>query len=388
MRVVCVDSLEGFGEAAWNCLRGAESPLNSWAWLRAMEMSGSVGGATGWTPAHIGVFDGDDLLGAMPLYAKTHSFGEFVYDWAWAQIADQIGVSYYPKLVSTSPMTPASGTRILLRRDLDPLAAQQVTSLLLDGVRSASRELQTTGVHLLFVDDDTLAAAEDADFFVRSAWQYHWKNYNYSCFEDFLARLESKRRREIRRERKILREQGYRVVAVRGAELTSDDLTDLYRYYASTCRAHGNRAYLRPAFFRQLVTTDPGCVLAFFAYNAEGSRVAGTFNVLSGDRIWGRYWGADQHVPYLHFETCLYSMIEWAIAHGIQAIEPGAGGEHKYARGYEPVATFSAHWIANPTLNVVLRQVTERERARVESVISELDEGTPFRRDDPSDAGP
>jgi predicted N-acyltransferase len=382
MRVVCVDNLEVLGPEAWDDLAGSEEPLTSYAWLRALETSGSVGGATGWTPAHLGVFDGETLLGAMPLYHKTHSFGEFVYDWAWAQIAEQVGVPYYPKLVSTSPMTPASGPRLMVRRELPAEQGAEVARLLLDGVRAATREMQATGIHLLFVDPPTSDAATEAGYFLRSAWQYHWKNYGYSCFEDFLGRLSSKRRREIRRERKLLREQGYRVVAVPGTELTPADLADLFRYYASTCRAYGNRAYLRPGFFRQIVAAKPECVLAFFAYDPAGKRIAGTFNVLGRDRIWGRYWGADEHVPYLHFETCLYAMIEWAISHGIQSIEPGAGGEHKYARGFEPVETVSAHWLASPTLHAVLRQVTERERTRVESVISELDEKTPIRRDD------
>jgi predicted N-acyltransferase len=374
------DTIDAIDPGDWCALQGTDDPLLSHAWLQTLERSGSIGPGTGWQPVPLVVRDGGTVVAALPLYLKAHSYGEFVYDFAWAHVASQLRRPYYPKLVSTSPLSPVSGARLLTRAGLEPARRAELRRLLVAGAREASEQLDASGVHLLFVSPDDHAEAEAAGFFTRSAWQYHWKNRGYADFDAFLASFASKRRREIRRERRVLADDGWRVEPKRGADLDATDLRDLYRYYRNTCDGYGNAAYLTARFFEEIVRVAPASVVAFFAYDRDGRRTAGTFNVVGDGRLLGRYWGADRDVPLLHFETCLYRMVEWAIAEGIGTIEPGAGGEHKYARGFEPVQTWSVHWLRDPALRDVLQRATSMERRRVEAIVSELGARSPVRR--------
>jgi len=366
---------------AWDALVGDGSPFLEHAWLAALEHSGSVGEGTGWTPTIACARLGDTLVGAVPLYLKAHSFGEYVYDWAWADAAAQIGTRYYPKLVATSPLSPVAGARLLTSPALDPAARARVAAALVDATLALAAETGVSGLHFLFPTAEEAEALRQRGMFVRTAFQYHWSNDGYASFDDYLARFESKRRRELRRERRRLAEAGYRVEPTPGHRLTATDRDALYRFYASTCAKHTfGRPYLSRAFFDEVCDTVPHRILMMRALDPDGALVAGTFNVTKGDRLYGRYWGCDVEVPHLHFETCYYRTIEHAIDTGVAVMEPGAGGDHKYARGFNPVVTWSAHWIAHPVLARAIERHVARERDAVDAWVERLTAESPLRK--------
>lgn len=351
------------------------------AWLLALEQTRSVGPGTGWDPIYLlATFDGG-LAGAAVLWRKQHSFGEFVYDFAWAKAADLLKTPYYPKHVLTAPLTPATGRRLLVRPDLPSTVADQVRAALVDAVSCPPISASGCGIHALFVDDPREAAAfEERGFFVREAWQYHWINRGYASFDEFLSAFSSRRRLAVRRERRLVADAGVRVRAVDGSELTSAHLTALDRFYRTTCEAYGSPCYLEPGFFEQVVAARPSAVVAMLADTGPDTTVfAGAFNVVDQGVLYGRYWGADRYVPNLHFEVCQYALIELAIERGYRRIEPGAGGDHKYARGFEPVVTRSWHRLADVRLHRALAHHTEGERARVAEWVDELAERMDLR---------
>jgi predicted N-acyltransferase len=371
--------------ADWNRLAGGANPFMEHAWLAAMESSGAVGPGTGWAPWVVAARDASGrLVGAVPLYAKSHSFGEYIYDWAWADLAARIGTRYYPKLIVASPFSPVTGPRVLVAPDLDERTADTVFDALVDAMLDVCRQNEVAGLHLLFITEDVAARLAARGFIVRHAHQYHWRNEGYATFDDFLDRFRSKRRREIRRERRRLAEQGYRVDPVRGTELSTADLDHIFDFYASTCARHAwGRQYLDRSFFHEVHRTMPERIVVMLARDAKGDVIAGTFNLRAGDRLFGRYWGASEDVPFLHFETCYYRTIEYAIDEGIAVVEPGAGGDHKFVRGFEPVTMYSAHWIADPRLRGILDNATERESHHVDEFVERLRDASPVKKRDP-----
>lgn len=363
---------------AWDRLAG-DNPFVRHAWLAAMERSGAVDPDRGWAPHFVTAREPDGtLVGAVPLYLKGHSFGEYVYDWAWADLAQRVGVEYYPKLIAASPFSPVTGPRLLVDPDAeDPTRIE-------DALVSASIRFAAThgvhGVHLLFLTADVAKRMGDQGLIVRQAHQYHWRNEGYATFDDFLARFRSKRRREVRRERRRLAEAGYTVTPVEGANLTDADVEALFGFYASTCERYmWGRQYLDRPFFEEVRATMPENIVAMLARDADGELVAGTFNLRTKDRLFGRYWGCDRDVPFLHFETCYYRTIEYAIAEGIQVVEPGAGGDHKYARGFNPETMYSAHWLADARLAQILARATERECHVVNEMVEDMHAQSPLR---------
>lgn len=366
----------------WDPL-AAGIPFLRHAFFRALEVSGCVGPGTAWTPCVLTARRREDrrLVGAVAAWRKTDSFGEFVYDWQWAEVAHRAGLPYYPKLVVTSPFTPASAPRLLVHPSLPADEADRVRRDLGRGLLSLAHQLGTSGVHILFCDERDRAAAPDDAWFVRDAVQYHWHNAGYRDFQDFTNALRSKRRKNVLRERRAVAEAGVRVEAVRGTELDDARLDHLFGFYSATCaRYMWGRRYLNRAFFAALRDTMPEAILVFLAHDAQNEAIAGTFSFVSPHRLWGRYWGATSDVPMLHFEMCYYAMIEWAIAEGIEAIEPGAGGEHKIARGFDAVRTRSLHHLLHPGFDRALRQFALREREVVEEEEAEVHAHTSYRR--------
>lgn len=382
-----VEDLSGVERDAWDALVGVESPFVEWAWLRALEETGCVSPDRGWLARHVLARDESGaLLGAMPMYIKGNSFGEFVYDWAWADLAMRLGQAYYPKTIVASPFSPVAGPRLLVSHGASAERRGWIRDALVRTALTVCEQDGVTGLHVLFATEDEVDWLARRSFFKRIAFQYHWHNDGYADFDDFLARFQSKRRREIRRERRQVHGAGYTVVTRSGDELTERDLDDAFRFYASTCERYvWGRQYLERSFFTRYHELAPNRLRVFFAQDASGEVVAGTFNLDAGGRLFGRYWGSDVDVPLLHFETCYYAMISWAIEHGYQAIEPGAGGDHKYSRGFEPVRTFSAHHLFDPRLEQLLRRHVAMERRVIDAEVEALRASSPLRRRNEND---
>lgn len=372
-----VDSMAAIPKEAWDRLLDPEAlPFLEWSWLEAFEHAGCVGEGTGWEPRHLTLWRGETLVAAAPAYAKTGSHGEFVFDWEWASAAEQLGVRYYPKLLVAVPMTPATGRRILVapgedRRDME--------KAILAGAVEYAREARLSSVHILFPTEAEARSMEEAGYAIRLGMQFHWQNEGFGTYDEFLARFASKRRNQMKRERRAAGEQGIEVRTRRGEELSPDDAGLVFRLYATNVDRHlyGGR-YLNSAFFRRVLDRFRGRVELVEARRA-GRTIAGAFNVASPTALYGRYWGCLEEHPFLHFHVCLYHSIDECISRGISRFEGGAGGQHKVGRGFAPSVTRSAHWIFHPGLDRAVRGFLAREAAAVEASIPAWRERTGMR---------
>lgn len=377
MKATVIASLDDVDAAAWNSLVPAGNPFLAHGFLAAMEHSGSVCVESGWGPSHVLAHDDAGVLvGALPLYEKSHSWGEFVFDFAWAQAFHRSGLHYYPKLVSAIPFTPASGPRLLAadRR-------QDVRDFLLEAVLELARERELSSLHLLFGDDDTLASAARHGLMPRLDCQFHWTNEEYADFDAFLATFRSARRKKLKRERRRVAESGITFRWLTGEALTDKLLDRIYPFYERTFLMRGNSPYLNRAFFEEIRETMPEA-LVFVLAEAVGEPVATAICFQGTDVLYGRYWGAEADYHSLHFETCFYQGIDYAIRHGLSRFEPGAQGEHKLRRGFRPTRTYSSHWVAHPEFGRAIDDYLRRERGAVEAYIEDADSALPFRRPD------
>jgi hypothetical protein len=381
LRIERVDAMRCVEQGAWDALLPEPvSPFMTWTWLSSLEDARLVTADTGWTPMHLLAWKGDTLLGAMPMYAKTHSFGEFVYDFSWAHLADRLSEPYYPKLVVTSPFAPVSSARILASPALPASERLAIQTALVHHAIGLVDGRNFHSLHLLFVPAEDVQHLASRGLLHRVSHQYHWHNEGYADFEAYLQRFRSKRRKEIRRERKFLHEQGIVVRTVAGQDILRLELDCVYDFYADTCAQYmGGGQYLSREFFHLIHSRQPHLIRLFLAQNADGEIIAGTFNIETPERLYGRYWGSSVQVPFLHFETCFYAMIEYACQAGIQTIEPGAGGDHKYARGFNPVETWSLHHVFSPRMQMILERHLERERAQVEHAIDHMLENSALK---------
>ena len=362
--------------AAWDDLLAAQaapSPFMRHAYLDAMEQSGSASLRSGWMPRFVTLWRGRKLLAACPLYVKDHSYGEYVFDWAWANAYEQHGLAYYPKAVVAVPFTPVPGTR-LLARDADSRA------LLVQALVAWCKEEELSSLHMLFAADEDIAACADAGLMLRHTVQFHWNNNQWRDFDAFLASLSHDKRKKIRQERRKVHDAGVSFRWARGADIGEADWDFFYRCYARTYREHGNPPYLSRDFFHRMAATLPEAWLLFVA-EREGKPIACSLIALSDDAsvAYGRYWGALERVDCLHFEACYYQPLAWCIEHGVQRFEGGAQGEHKMARALMPVKTTSAHWLAHPAFADAVERFLEREGEGIENYIGHLGERSPFR---------
>lgn len=347
---------------AWDALvRDESSPFVEWTWLDCLESTGCASAEHGWLPRHFAVYRGSDLVAVAPAYIKAHSEGEFVFDWAWADLAERLGVGYYPKLIFAVPFTPATGDRLLV-------APGEDRDSLIGAVASAAWQLvlqaNLSGAHVLFAHEAEAKTWAAHDFAPRYGIQFHWQNRGYASWEDFLATFNAKRRHQIRREVSQAEREGIQVRTWDG-QPNERDVRAMFTFYKSTIeKFFYGRQYLNYAFFDAVATRFAHRLSWVFAYR-NGEAMAGAFNVASATRLFGRYWGATEHVPFLHFHVCYYHGIRECIARGLQAFEPGAGGEHKLPRGFMPTVTHSAHAIAHPRLRSILLPHLARERAAV-----------------------
>ena len=366
------ESVSALDAGQWDALNRAANPFVGHAFLTALEESGSVGAGTGWSPAPIVIRDADgELAGALPAYLKSHSQGEYVFDHAWADAYERAGGRYYPKLQIAAPFSPVPGPRLLARDDETALkllrAAESV--VLQNGLSSA---------HATFVDAAQLELFRKAGWLIRSGTQFHWSNDGYASFDDFLATLASRKRRAIRKERAGA-QSAVDIEILRGDQIRPEHWDAFWIFYQDTGARKWGRPYLTRAFFDLIAESMRDSIVLFLAHRA-GRPVAGALNLLGPDCLYGRYWGCTEDIPFLHFELCYYQAIDFAIAHGLARVEAGAQGEHKLARGYLPVTTWSAHFIADPGFRSAVDDFLIRERRAVEREQEFLGELGPFKR--------
>jgi hypothetical protein len=350
----------------WDEIAGDEIFLRH-AFLGALEATGCACARSGWTPQHLTLWRADRLVAALPLYAKTHSFGEFVFDWSWAEAYERSGRPYYPKLVSAVPFTPVAGTRLLA-------ADAEAAGTLLRAALGHARRSGCSSWHVLFPTPGQAEALAQAGLLLREGVQFHWRNRGFRDFPDFLDSLTRDKRKKIRQERRKLDEAGIEVRRLSGTEVRAADWAFFVRCYEETYRLHGSFPYLNLAFFEQLGACLPHHLLLLIA-TREGVPIASALDVRGCGTLYGRYWGALEYVPGLHFDLCYYRGIEYCIEQGLECFEGGAQGEHKIARGFSPVRTWSAHWLADPAFGASVG----RERSGIAAYVDELNERQPFK---------
>ena len=373
--------IKDIGRAAWDdCASASDyagNPFVSFDFLDALEESGCAVERTGWGPRHISVEDEDGQVAAVaPLYLKSHSQGEYIFDHAWADAYERAGGAYYPKLLSASPFSPVTGPRLLVRPDVDAEAARKV---LLGGALAVCERVGASSLHINFPSAADWTFLGEQGLLQRQNQQYHWRNQGYATFEDFLGALSSGRRKTIRRERRDATKD-IEILALTGSDLTEAHWDAFFAFYMDTGGRKWGRPYLNRLFFSLLGERMADRVLLIMA-RRQGRWIAGALNLIGDDCLYGRNWGCLEDVPFLHFELCYYQAIEQAIARGLARVEAGAQGEHKIARGYLPSPVYSAHWIADPALRVPVERFLAQERRQVEGEMEWLEEVySPFRR--------
>lgn len=374
-----IPSLAQVDAGQWNALLSPNStPFLKHEFLSSLEGAACVGEETGWQVAHLIVKDSSsDLVGAMPMYLKQHSYGEFVFDWAWAEAYQQHGLNYYPKCLSAIPFTPVQGSRFLVRSDQNTESIQEV---LIDGLKEIVIQNELSSIHVLFPADNELKALVEHEFMLRDSVQFHWQNQGYENFEHFLSVLNMKRRKNIRRERAEVSNHGITFSHISGEESSDADWEFFYRCYANTYFEHGSKPYLNPELFKLLVTKMPENLHLIIA-SKDGSPIASALLIVDKENTtaYGRYWGAIEYVPCLHFELSYYQAIEYCIREGIQTLEGGAQGEHKMARGFMPKTIQSAHWLADQQFSNAVKLYLKREHAGIAAYVDELAEHTPLK---------
>jgi predicted N-acyltransferase len=373
--------IDEIGREAWDACASAPehqaNPFVSFDFLDILEQSGCAVERTGWGPRHISVEDDDGRICAvMPLYLKSHSQGEYVFDHAWADAYERAGGAYYPKLQSASPFSPVTGPRLLVRPDVDRQTARKV---LLGGALAVCDRFGASSLHVTFPSETDWRFLGEQGLILRQNQQYHWHNAGYATFDDFLAALSSNRRKTIRRERRDA-QAGLEIVGLSGADLSEDAWDAFFAFYMDTGARKWGRPYLNRTFFSMLGERMADRVLLIMA-RREGRWIAGALNLIGADCLYGRNWGCLEEIPFLHFELCYYQAIEHAIRLGLPRVEAGAQGEHKIARGYLPAPVYSTHWIADPALREPVARFVEQERQRVQGEMEWLEEEySPFRQ--------
>jgi uncharacterized protein len=373
-----VEHLADIPAAEWNQLLPADAgPFLQHAFLSALEETGCVGGNTGWQVAHLSLRQADQLVGAIPLYLKQHSYGEFVFDWSWAQAYEQQGLRYYPKILCAIPFTPVQGTRILCKPELDYL---EIGATLIKGIKSLLSDNHLSSAHFLFPQASEAEILKEQGFLLRDSVQFHWHNQNFATFEQFLSALTMKRRKNIRREREQVAREAISFRHIPGQESSEQDWEFFFDCYQNTYREHQSSPYLNEAFFKLWAKQMPESLHLIVA-ERDQKPIAASLIVVDKAQLkaYGRYWGAIEHIPCLHFETAYYQAIEYCIAQGIQTFEGGAQGEHKMARGFLPTTIQSAHFIQDPQFAKAVGHFLEREHQGIGAYVDELAEHNPLK---------
>jgi predicted N-acyltransferase len=377
VRLEVKERMADVSPAAWNALVADGSAFLEWEWLASLEDAGCVSARTGWLPQHLTLWSGRELIGACPLYVKAHSMGEFVFDHGWAEAAQSAGIAYYPKLLVGIPFTPATGARFLSAPSAD---RRSVIHALGEALKSVCRRNEFSSVHVNFCLPDEVAALADCGFEHREGYQYRWTNPGWRSFEEYVAALKTKRRTQVRRERRELLDQGIAIEVREGAKVPTELLPTMFRLYRATIdKLYWGRRYLNERLF-DLVGERWRRRLCFILARRGDEVIAGTFNVRKGGVLYGRYWGAFEELRFLHFNVCYYAAIEHCVREGIERFEPGAGGEFKHLRGFDAQSTDSMHFLADRRLARAVADYLARERRAVERHIEHMEERSALRK--------
>ncbi len=370
-------SLTQLDRESWNRVAGTDYPFLRHEFLLALESSGCTDADSGWQPYHVVLYRDDALIALMPMYLKSHSYGEYVFDWSWADAYRRHGRQYYPKLLTAIPFTPATGPRLCVAEGEN---AAQCRAALQAAAQQFADQQDLSSWHVLFPGDEEAATLEGQGMSLRRGSQFHWFNQGYGSFDDFLATFNSRKRKSLKRERRRVAEQGIELDTLEGHEISERDWDEFYRFYQMTyAKRSGHGGYLNRGFFAQLGETLPEhCVMVRARLNGEA--VAGSLCLRSGDTLYGRYWGCVRELDCLHFEACYYQGIEYCIRHGLKRFDPGAQGEHKIQRGFTPIPTVSAHWMADPAFAQAIDDFTRREEDHIDAYIREASNYLPFKQ--------
>lgn len=380
MRLKLHDAIADITADEWNALAGDECPFLRHEFLLAAETTGCVAPESGWVPRHLTVEDNGALLGALPLYQKDHSWGEFVFDWAWARAYERAGLPYYPKLVSAVPFTPAPSRRLLLAQN----AGADTARILLDGAIALAEKTGCSSLHVLFPLEDELPLLRDAGLRVRKDCQFHWQNRDYTDFDAFLQKFTAAKRKKARRDRRRVREAGIRFRRLHGADIDPATWEVVFQLISMTFMRRGSLPYYNLDFFLRISEALPENILVILA-EKDDSPVAAALFFESASTLYGRYWGSNGYHDALHFETCYYQGIDYCIEKGLQFFEPGTQGEHKISRGFAPVSTWSAHWVAQPEFLSAISDYLDEETRHIDRYMDAVDAHSPYRDDDSRD---
>lgn len=371
MELKVESSVKNFSPEEWDALAG-ENPVLRHAFFLALEESGSTTPETGWQPCFLSLREGGALRGILPLFAKSHSFGEFVFDWAWADAYEQNGLAYYPKLVSSVPFTPVTGPRLLA-------ASSEHRKILLEGAKQLALRSGASSLHVLFPPEMEAKEIQAQGYMLRQTVQFHWRNLGYEDFAAFLATLRHDKRKKLKQERRKLVEAGISFRRITGLEASEADWDFFFLCYTRTHIQYNSPQAFNRDFFRRLSATMPENLLLVIG-ERDGKPIAAAFDIFNETHLFGRSWGATEYHPGLHFEACYYQAIEFCLERGIKVFEGGAQGEHKHARGFLPVTTWSAHWLAHPEFSLAVENFLRREENAMRLYVDELGESSPFRR--------
>ena len=375
MRIVSIPRIAALNPISWNALTNSSNPFIKHEFLSALEQSRCVAPASGWTPAHLVAMEDEQLLGAIPLYFKAHSWGEFVFDFAWAGAYERSGKAYYPKLIAAVPYTPATGPRLLVPPSPD---AESITTALVSAARDLAIEQNASSFHCLFPTQEEAARLEASGYLIRHGCQYQWQNRDYRDFDHFLSSFSAEKRKKVKRERRRVREDGIAITVLDGAEVSPNLWQEFYRFYRGTATRKSGYAPLSLDFFQTVGRTMPESVVLVLA-QYRGRYVAAALSFRSKDSLYGRYWGVSHDFHSLHFELCYYTGIEYCIKHSLQRFEPGAQGEHKISRGFLPTLTYSAHWLTEPVFHRAIQAFLAQEREQIRYHMAELSLHGPYK---------
>ena len=383
LRIDFVESIEEIGSEIWNGLAGIDNPFTRYEFLHSLESTGCTTDDSGWKPYHILVTENDvetqsrrRAIAAMPLYLKNNSWGEYVFDWSWAEAYTRHGMNYFPKFVTSIPFTPSVGARILIKEGLDKLA---VARLIFEKVQLKAEALGASSWHILFPKEEEHKLFNSIGISPRVATQFHWYHNSYNSFSDFLASLNARKRKAIKKERKQIEDEGIIFRQTDGADISETQWSDFYLFYQTTYLARGMQGYLDIEFFRKIGETMPEQILLINAVK-DNRDIAAALFFKSKDSLFGRYWGSRVEQQFLHFETCYYQGQEYAIENNLAVFDSGAQGEHKIQRGFEPIYTHSNHWIADQNFSRAIRNFLEEERGHIDQYKIQAESLLPFKK--------
>ena len=382
MKIDFLDTIERIDKNDWNKLVRKKYPFLNYEFLKALEITKCVSPEEGWTPLHIVVSEKDIVLAIMPLYVKTDSQGEFIFDWSWADAYYRNGLEYYPKLVSSIPFTPASGPRLVIA---DERRSEEIIKAVSSALKKISEDNNFSSVHILLAEKKEIDLYSNEDFSLRTSYSFHWFNKEYKSFDNFLEDMTSRQRKNIKKERTKISQQGIKMKKISGHEITEDMLEIFYKFYQVTYLKRGMRGYLNLEFFKKIVNKMPESILMVLAQNSSGEYVAGALNFYDEEKLYGRYWGCLEEYDSLHFETCYYQGIEFCIKEKLKSFDPGVQGEHKIKRGFCPIETFSAHWIKDVRFKEAIDDFLSRERVHILEYNQDRKSRLPFKREVTSD---